>query len=217
MSEIFLKHSTLFSISISCRCFVPSFVGSHLLTRNKPFRFRCVSFRAINSVVVPLTNDHKLPEPVFFVGQKARISTLYRCSIPYLHSLLNSSLAQLFLCVNGALGCTPTRMISSLSSRQIGYYILLKLLLVGLSTARPSPMSSSYFYLISPVRAIDFSSLIIFFTLIFSLSWKWRVRPNFVLRHPYLAFFRFGSSLFLEIETDGKKNVVVTCIFFIHH
>jgi len=33
---------------------------------------------------------------------------------------------------------------------------------------RPSPMSSSFFSLISPVHAIDLSSLIIFFTLIFS-------------------------------------------------
>jgi hypothetical protein len=62
----------------------------------------------------------------------------------------------------------PVQVPGILSSSE--HWILLKLLLVGSSTARPSPTPSSYFSLNSPVQANDFSSLIIFFTLIFSLG-----------------------------------------------
>ncbi len=57
------------------------------------------------------------------------------------------------------------RMFMDQSNMIFGFYILLKLLLTGSSTASPSPL---------PVHAIDFSSLIIFFMLIFSSEPSWR-------------------------------------------
>jgi uncharacterized SAM-binding protein YcdF (DUF218 family) len=60
MLAILFMHSILFSILISCRCFVPFFAGSHLLMGNKPFRITCVPVKLKS---LPFTNDIKLRAP----------------------------------------------------------------------------------------------------------------------------------------------------------